>query len=124
MKMTKEKTYTEDEAKEILFDKKRSYYRDYYKRNKEKYKEYVRRYRMTEKGKATAIKVKENLLMKNPTYYKDYLINRRKKAKAEGICTRCYKEIAGEGRALCRKCLDFHKEFYEKKNGNTDKKEM
>lgn len=47
-------------------------------------------------------------------YYKEYMQKRRRKLKANGICTVCGKRKAENGKVLCTQCLEYQKKRYEK----------
>ena len=90
-------------------EKSRIYYKKYYARNKAKYRKAERKYRNTANGLEAYERAKQKFRENNPLYQKEYLKifmkAKRKKAKQEGICIRCFKLPVKKDRRLCKKCL-------------------
>jgi len=83
------------------------YYKNYWKTHPEKYEEHKRKVREYKKNARSKGKIKSDIdFNKNhPNYLKVYMVEKRSKAKAEGMCTKCFKRKSKEGSVACEPCL-------------------
>ena len=102
----------------FTIEERREYYKKYFQNpvNKAKQLARVKKYNHTAKGReARKLWVKKNKA-KMSEYFKKHRDNRYKEAKANGICTHCFKVPAKTNYVLCEKCLTKNKLYQRKKN--------
>ena len=88
-------------------DKLRKYYREYWKKNPDKYaklKRQMREYQQTREGKKSMERAMAKLREKNPKYHADYSKQWRKKKAKQGLCINCGKIPSREGYKTCGAC--------------------
>lgn len=82
-------------------DNMEKYHKD--KEFRKRFINYVKKYQATEKGKASVERARQKI--KETNYIADYCKRRRDKARAEGMCIKCYKRKAALGYVTCEGCL-------------------
>lgn len=108
-------------------EKARIYYKEYYRKNKDKYRKTNKKYRDSPGGFAAYARANVKFKANNPLYQKAYMKIRRLKAQQEGICVHCFQRPVEDGKTQCKECLaqsnETSKKYYqdnkEKKNDKT-----
>lgn len=62
-----------------------------------------KRYNKTKKGKESNRKARKKFVKKG--YYVKYMKKKRRKARKEGICLRCFKREVVKDLTICRECM-------------------
>jgi len=91
-------------------EERKAYFRNYYSKNKYRYRISIHKYRNTEKGKITCKKVNDRFKAKNPKYMSLYWKKKRQQARDNGTCIRCFKQAVAPNRSQCEHCLIISRE--------------
>jgi len=86
-------------------EKAKIYYKEYYRKNKDKYRKTNAKYRNSPSGFAAYARADEKFKANNPLYQKAYMKLRRLRAQQEGICVHCFRRPVEKDRTQCKECL-------------------